>query len=113
MCGLLDDALRAGAMGLSSNQLDFDKSERPLPSQRADDAEYAALLAVVARYKGATFQVIVDHFMRMTGPDTVERLGRIAKAASNCACSGPVCQHLKYQAKVRQRSEVLHARFKA
>ena len=32
MCELLDDALQAGAMGLSSNQLDFDKQERPLPS---------------------------------------------------------------------------------
>jgi N-acyl-D-amino-acid deacylase len=112
MCVLLDDALRAGAMGLSSNQLDFDKSERPLPSQRADDAEYASLLAVVARYKGATFQVIVDHFMRMTGPDTVERLGRIAKAAS-VRMQWAGLPTLKYQAKVRQRSEVLHAQFKA
>jgi N-acyl-D-amino-acid deacylase len=112
MCALLDDALRAGAMGLSSNQLDYDKFERPLPSQRADDAEYTALLSVVARYPGATFQVIVDHFMRMTGPDTVERLGRIAQA-TGVRMQWAGLPTLKYQAKVRKRSEELHEQFKA
>jgi N-acyl-D-aspartate/D-glutamate deacylase len=112
MCALLDDALRAGAMGLSSNQLDYDKFERPLPSQRADDAEYAALLSVVARHPGTTFQVIVDHFMRMTGPDTVERLGRIAKA-TGVRMQWAGLPTLKYQANVRERSQVLHDQFKA
>jgi N-acyl-D-amino-acid deacylase len=51
MCALLDDALAAGAMGLSSNQLDHDKHDRPLPSQLADDAEYLALLRVVAHHR--------------------------------------------------------------
>jgi N-acyl-D-aspartate/D-glutamate deacylase len=112
MCALLDDALRAGAMGLSSNWLDYDKHERPLPSQKADDAEFAALLAVLARYPGATFQIIVDHFMRMTGPDTVERMGRLAKAAG-VRMQWAGLPTLTYQAKVRVRSEVLHEGFKA
>lgn len=112
MCALLDDALRAGAMGLSSNWLDYDKHERPLPSQKACDAEFAALLAVLARYPGATFQIIVDHFMRMTGPDTVERMGRLAKAAG-VRMQWAGLPTLEYQAKVRARSEVLHEQFKA
>ncbi|CAN7534283.1 amidohydrolase family protein [Phenylobacterium sp. LjRoot219] len=112
MCGLLDDALRAGAMGLSSNWLDYDKHERPLPSQLADDAEFAALLGVLGRYPGATFQIIVDHFMRMTGPDTVERMGRLAKAAG-VRMQWAGLPTLEYQAKVRARSEVLHEQFKA
>jgi N-acyl-D-aspartate/D-glutamate deacylase len=81
MCALLEDALQAGALGLSSNQLDYDKHDRPLPSQKADDDEYRALLSVVARYDGATFQLIIDNWMRMTAPAVVERLGRIAKEA--------------------------------
>ncbi len=111
MCELLDDALRAGAMGLSSNQLDYDKHERPLPSQRADDAEYTALLRVLARYPGATFQVIVDNFMRMTGPATTERLGKIAQA-TGVRMQWAGLPTLKFQAKVRPRSVELHEQFK-
>ncbi|WP_067669773.1 N-acyl-D-amino-acid deacylase family protein [Nocardia miyunensis] len=112
MCVLLDDALAAGAMGLSSNQLDYDKHDRPLPSQLADDAEYEALLRVLARYEGATFQVIVDHFMRMTGPDQTERLGRIAKA-TGVRMQWAGLPTLKFQAEIGKRSKVLHERFKA
>ncbi|MCB2079078.1 MAG: amidohydrolase family protein [Novosphingobium sp.] len=81
MCALLDDALRAGAMGLSSNQLDHDKNDRALPSQLADDEEYRALLHVLARYPGSTFQLIIDNWMRMTAPEDVERLGNLAREA--------------------------------
>ncbi len=112
MCELLDDALAAGAMGLSSNLLDFDKRERPLPSQVADDAEFAALLNVLARYPGATFQVIVDHFMRMTGTASVERMGRLAKAAG-VRMQWAGLPTLEYQAKVYGPSKVLHEQFKA
>ncbi len=112
MCALLDDALGAGAMGLASNQLDYDKFDRPLPSQLADDAEYKALLDVVARYEGATFQVIVDHFMRMTGPEQTQRLGRLAEEAG-VRMQWAGLPTLVFQAAVRERSAVLHERFKA
>jgi hypothetical protein len=36
MCGLLDEALVSGALGLSSNLLDYDKQERPLPPMVAE-----------------------------------------------------------------------------
>jgi N-acyl-D-aspartate/D-glutamate deacylase len=112
MCDLLDDALTAGAMGLSTNHLDHDKNERPLPSQLADDAENQALLNVLGRYPGATLQVIVDHFMRMTGPDTVERFGRMAeKAGVRMQWAG--LPTLKFQEKVRPRSAAMHEQFKA
>jgi N-acyl-D-aspartate/D-glutamate deacylase len=112
MCALLDDALRAGAMGLSSNQLDYDRHERPLPSQRAEDAEYKALFEVVAQHDGATVQVIVDHFMRMTGPEQTERMGRIAKE-TGVRLQWAGLPTLKFQAKVGERSAALHAQFKA
>ena len=112
MCALLDDALGAGAIGFSSNQLDHDKDERPLPSQLADDAEYKALFEVVARYPGATVQVIVDHFMRMTGPESTERFGRLAtEAGVRLQWAG--LPTLKFQQKVGAKSKVIHERFKA
>ena len=112
MCALLDDAMRAGALGLSSNQLDYDKFERPLPSQLADDAEYRALLEVVARYEGATFQVVLDHFFRMTGPTQVERLGRIAKE-TGARMHWLGLPTLKYALEFGKRSAELHEQFKA
>jgi N-acyl-D-amino-acid deacylase len=112
MCVLLDDALGAGAIGFSSNQLDHDKDERPLPSQLADDTEYSALFDVVARYPGATVQVIVDHFMRMTGPDQAARFGRLAtEAGVRLQWAG--LPTLKFQQKVGEKSKVIHERFKA
>jgi N-acyl-D-amino-acid deacylase len=112
MCELLDDALAAGAMGLSSNYLDYDKHERPLPSQRADDAEFEALLGVLARYPGATFQVILDYFMRKVGNDQLERMGRLAKQAGvRMQWAGmPGLEFMKPQL---ARAEELHEQFKA
>ena len=111
MCALLDDALKAGAMGLSSNYLDYDKHERPLPSQRADDAEYTALLQVVARYPGATFQVILDYFMRKTANTMLERFGRLAKA-TGVRMQWAGMPTLEYMAPQLPRAEELHAQFK-
>src|SRR6202008_1312813 len=50
--------------------------------------------------------------MRMTGPDSVERMGKLAKAAG-VRMQWAGLPTLKYQAKVRERSEVLHEQFKA
>jgi N-acyl-D-aspartate/D-glutamate deacylase len=112
MCDLLDDALAAGAMGLSSNYLDYDKYERPLPSQLADDAELEALLGVLARYPRATFQVILDYFMRKTGNDSLERMGRLSKKAGvRMQWAGmPSLEYMKPQL---PRAEELHEQFKA
>ena len=112
MCALLEDALAAGAMGLSSNFLDYDKYERPLPSQLADDAELSALLAVIARYPGATFQVILDYFMRHTANDALERIGALAKAAG-VKMQWAGMPTLQFMAPQLPRAEELHAQFKA
>ena len=79
MVELLDDALAAGALGLSDNLHDHDGNDRPVPTLLADDAEFEALFEVIARYPGTTYQVIVDTFMRMTGPHHLERLERLTK----------------------------------
>ncbi|WP_317930808.1 N-acyl-D-amino-acid deacylase family protein [Halioxenophilus sp. WMMB6] len=112
MCELLDDAMQAGAMGLSSNQLDYDKHDRPLPSQKADDNEYVALMKVVAKYPGATVQIIVDHFMRMTGPEQAQRLGNLAhEAGVRLQWAG--VPTLQFQSEIAEKSLAVHEQFKA
>ena len=77
MAELLDDALAAGALGLSDNLHDHDGDDRPIPTLVADDAEFTALFEVLERYPGTTYQVIIDTFMRKTGPASLERLERL------------------------------------
>ncbi len=58
MAALLDEGLRHGALGLSINHFDRDRSLRLVPGYFADDAEFSALFAVLARHPGRTMQVI-------------------------------------------------------
>jgi N-acyl-D-amino-acid deacylase len=77
MAELLDDALAAGALGLSDNLHDHDGDDRAVPSLLADDAEFTALFDVMDRYPSTCYQVIVDTFMRMTGPANLKRLEQL------------------------------------
>ena len=79
MAELLDDALAAGALGLSDNLHDHDGDNRPVPTLLADDAEFTALFDVMDRYPHACYQVIVDTFMRKTGPASLNRLEKLLK----------------------------------
>jgi N-acyl-D-amino-acid deacylase len=79
IAALLEDALSAGALGLSTNLMDHDGADRPVPSLRADDDELRALFEVVTRHPGATVQVVVDSIMRMTAVPSVERLANLAE----------------------------------
>ncbi len=79
MAELLDDALAAGAMGMSSNLMDHDGSDRPVPSMQADDKEIRALMEVLSRYPGTSLQVIVDTFMRMTAVEQTDRVARLSE----------------------------------
>jgi N-acyl-D-amino-acid deacylase len=77
LAAVLDDALDAGALGFSTTFMDTDRDNREVPSRVADDAEFGALLDVVARHRGATFQ-FVPRFMQPEhfGPD-VERMAAL------------------------------------
>jgi len=79
MCGLLDEALAAGALGMSTNLFDHDGQDRPVPSLKADDHELQSLMAVISQHPGATLQVIVDTFRNMTAPDTMRRIARLSE----------------------------------
>ena len=77
MAELLDDALAAGALGLSDNMHDHDGSDRAVPSLLACDDEFKALFDVMDRYPATCYQVIVDTFMRMNGPANLKRLEKL------------------------------------
>lgn len=112
MCALLDDALAAGALGLSSNLLDYDEADRPLPSFKADDAEYLALMTVIARHPGATMQVIIDNFNpgRMHGPEQLERMGRLIRQ-TGIRMHWPAMPFIKFQAPLLQQEVEIHQKF--
>jgi N-acyl-D-amino-acid deacylase len=113
MCRHLEDALEAGALGLSSNLLDHDNKDRPVPSQKAEDAEFSALLDVIARYPGATMQVIVDYFMRFTGSASVERITNLARGRGvRIQIAGGV-PTLEFQAPMIPDAQAAHAKRKA
>ncbi len=68
MCEVLDEGLAAGALGMSMNCFDRDRTLRPVPGYFADDDEYRALFEVVARHRPATVQVLTffpDHDRNM------------------------------------------------
>jgi N-acyl-D-amino-acid deacylase len=81
MAAMLDDGLRAGAMGLSVNHFDKDRTLRPVPGYFADDAEYRALFGVVARHRPATVQMITRFNDPEHDIEDAERFGRLWREA--------------------------------
>jgi N-acyl-D-amino-acid deacylase len=79
MCDHLRDALDAGAIGLSSNLLDYDGQGRPVPSLLSEDDEFEALFDVLAEYRGKTLELIIGAFMRMTGVRDMQRIERLCR----------------------------------
>ena len=79
MASMLEEAISAGAMGMSSNLMDHDGDDRPVPSLKADDAEFRALLEVLDRYPGSSLQIILDTFRNMTAAESLERLARLSE----------------------------------
>ena len=79
MCDHLEDALNAGCLGLSTNLLDHDADDRPVPSWKADDAEWSALMDVIERHDGALMQINVDYIVRFNAPESIERIARLAR----------------------------------
>ncbi|WP_157215459.1 N-acyl-D-amino-acid deacylase family protein [Flavisphingomonas formosensis] len=79
MAAMLDDGMKAGALGLSTNLLDLDGQNRPVPTLLSDDAEFAALIDVLDRYPNAQMEIALDIFLRMTGLEQMERIARLTK----------------------------------
>ncbi|MES2269950.1 MAG: amidohydrolase family protein [Pseudomonadota bacterium] len=112
MCAHLEDALQAGALGMSSNLLDDDSEGRPIPSKMADDAEWTALFGVLARYKGTQLQVILDTFFHLEAPEQMERLGRLARGTGVRVQMAGAGALLRFQDDIREKTWAITQRQK-
>ena len=113
MAALLEDALAAGALGMSSNFLDHDGDGRPVPTFRADDAEWKALLRVLERHPAASLQVVVDTFIHMSAADSIERIAKLCEGHPIRVQFAGGVPTLAFQAGIAPRLEGLHERFRA
>ncbi len=75
MAALLDDALAAGALGLSTSWFDEDAHKRPTPSALADDDELAELLDVLVARRA--FLEFIPDVKTSAWRDDVERVARL------------------------------------
>jgi N-acyl-D-amino-acid deacylase len=80
MAAVLDDAMRSGALGLSTNFFDSDIKGRPVPTLISDDAEFEAITNVLAKYPGAVleFAINVVNERHMAVPQ-IERMVKFCK----------------------------------
>ena len=100
MAGVLDDALLAGALGLSTSWFDEDAHKRPTPSVLADDDELGELLDVLVD-RGAFLEFIPD-VKTSAWRDDVARVARLTGTARSRV---DVQRHL-----LRQRPSRAHPR---
>ena len=86
MCGIVEEAMAAGALGISSSYLDMDEEGRPVPSRYAEIDEKLALAKAMSASGRGVWQVvpyIVDPEQLL---DNIRELGDISLAA-NIPCS--------------------------
>lgn len=79
MCRVLDEGLSAGALGLSVNHFDKDRTLRLVPGWFATDDEFLALFRVVAAHSPATVQMITRFNDPADSIADAERFGRIVR----------------------------------
>lgn len=81
MCALVEEAMAAGALGISSSYVDMDENGDPVPSQYADLNEKIALAKAMARSGRGIWQ-IVPYFLDLERElDNIRELGEISIAA--------------------------------
>ena len=86
MCRIVEEAMAAGALGISSSYLDMDENMRPVPSRYAEIDEKLALAKAMSASGRGVWQVvpyIVDPEQLL---DNIRELGDISLAA-NIPCS--------------------------
>jgi N-acyl-D-aspartate/D-glutamate deacylase len=113
MAALLDDAMRNGSLGLSTNLMDNDQHHRPVPSRLADDAEFEALFDVLGRYPRAIAQIEARFAEPQHIAVDMERMANIARprmaepADDRARARIPPGRHGTAQAHPRERSGFL------
>ena len=81
MCAIVEDAMAAGALGVSSSQLDLDENRRPVPSRFADRDEKIALARAMAASGRGVWQTVPFLGDPRRLLDDIRELGDISLAA--------------------------------
>lgn len=85
MCALLEQAMAAGAMGMSISYIDIDEDNRPVPSRLADMREKIALCQAMMRSGRGVLQT-VPYFI-----DIEQQLANIQELGDLSLASGVTC----------------------
>ncbi len=85
MCRLVEEAMAAGALGISSSYVDIDENTKPVPSRYADLREKIALCQAMMKSGRGVFQV-VPYF-----PDPAQQLANIRELGEISRASGALC----------------------
>jgi len=85
MCALLEEAMAAGAIGMSTSYVDIDENMKPVPSRLADMREKIALCQAMAKSGRGVLQT-VPYFI-----DVEEQLKNIAELGELSRASGVLC----------------------
>lgn len=86
MCRLLEEAMEAGALGLSISYVDIDEDNRPVPSRLADMREKTALCQAMAKSGRGVLQTVPYFIDFEKQLENIEELGDLS-LASGVVCS--------------------------
>lgn len=86
MCRLLEQAMTAGAIGLSTSYVDIDEDGRPVPSRLADMREKLALCKAMTKCGRGVLQTVPFFINIDTQLQNIEELGDLS-LASGVTCS--------------------------
>jgi len=81
MCAIVEEAMAAGALGISSSYVDMDETMRPVPSQYADLKEKTALAKAMAKSGRGIWQIVPFFIDLQRELDNIRELGDISLAA--------------------------------
>lgn len=81
MCAIVEEAMAAGALGISSSYVDMDETMRPVPSQYADLKEKIALAKAMAKSGRGIWQIVPFFIDLQRELDNIRELGEISLAA--------------------------------
>jgi N-acyl-D-aspartate/D-glutamate deacylase len=90
MCDLLEGAMSAGAIGMSTSYVDIDENNRPVPSRLADMREKIALCKAMAKSGRGTLQTVpylVDPEEQLKN---IEELGELSLASGIFCTIAPI-----------------------
>jgi N-acyl-D-amino-acid deacylase len=90
MCALLEEAMAAGSIGMSTSYVDIDENGRPVPSRLADMREKIALCKAMAKSGRGTLQTVPYFIDPEQQLNNIEELGDLSLASGIFCTIAPI-----------------------